>query len=198
MLRIRNLSNQYQKRTLRVLYGHTQATPYAASLDPSLRNTDGSFRIPVDADTLPLDRAADAFTLQGGLVPGTVLARAANSENVVVHNGATTVDTFGLLANFVGGTLDELGDENNVGVWYGKDSVYEVLAPAFNDTGLAAAAAAATAGQPVYLYPGPDGRLAEAGQVTGEQAPTAVGTGDAVAVLVKRDSAAKITIKLLV
>jgi hypothetical protein len=115
-----------------------------------------------------------------------------------VHNGATTVDSWGLLANFVGGTLDELGDENNVGVWYGKDAVVELLAPAFNDTGLSAAAASATAGAPVYLYPGPDGRLAEAGQVTGEQAPTAVGTGDAAAVLIKRDSAAKITVKLLV
>jgi hypothetical protein len=115
-----------------------------------------------------------------------------------VHNGATTVNAFGLLANFVGGNLDELGDENNVGVWYGKDSVYEVLAPAFNDTGLAAAYASATAGQPVYLYAGPDGRLAEAGQVTGEQAPTAVGTGDAVAELIERSSASKIKIKLLV
>jgi hypothetical protein len=117
-----------------------------------------------------------------------------------VHNGATTVNAFGLLANFVGGNLDELGDENNVGVWYGKDSVYEVLAPAFNDTGLAAAYGSATAGQPVYLFAGIDGRLGVEAQSGGGnvQEPTAVGTGDAVAELIERSSASKIKIKLLV
>jgi hypothetical protein len=53
MLRIRNLSNMFQKRTIRPLYGQTQAYPYAAVLDPRLRNTDGSFRAPSQR-TLPL------------------------------------------------------------------------------------------------------------------------------------------------
>jgi len=115
MLRIRNISNQFQKRTLRALYAQTQATPYAATLHASLRNTDGSFRAPLSSDTLPLARSANAFTLQGGLVPGQVVAKSAG-ESVVVHNGVAGVKAFGLLANFVGGTLDELGDENQVGV----------------------------------------------------------------------------------
>lgn len=201
MLRIRNISNQYQKRTLRVLYGHTQATPYAATLDPSLRNTDGSFRLPLNGDTAgvtpsgaaaaaPLTRSANAHSLQNGLVPGLVLAKSAVGERVAVHNGAQTVAAFGLLANFVGGTLDELGDENNVGVWYGKDAVVQLLAPAFNDTNLATAYSNATAGVPVPLYAGTDGRLAEAGQVSGEAAE------DVVAYLIERPDSAKITIRL--
>lgn len=202
MLRIKNLSNQYQKRTLRVLYGHTQATPYAASLDPSLRNTDGSFRAPLGADTLPLPRnGVAAFLLQGGLVPGTVIVRSGIGENIVVSNGVSGTRPWGLLANFVGGTLDELGDENNVGVWYGKDAVVEVLAPAFNDTSLASDFAAATATAPVYLYAGTDGRLCGPTAQAGEQAPTAVGTGDAVAILINRYGAgtgSRIVAKLLV
>jgi hypothetical protein len=135
---------------------------------------------------------------QGGLVPGTVVARAGAGEGVVVHNGATTVNAFGLLANFVGGNLDELGDENNVGVWYGKDSVYEVLAPAFNDDGLAAAYSGATAGVPVPLYVGTDGRLGAAGAalVTGEAAASTTNVGNVVAYLIERTSASKIRIKL--
>jgi hypothetical protein len=189
MLRIRNLSNQYQKRTLRVLYGQTQAYPYAAALDPSLRNTDGSFRKPLAADSLPVARSADAFTLQGGLVPGQVVLKAAG-EGVVVATGANAaLVPFGFLANFVGGTLDELGDENYVGVWRGTGSVYEVLAPAFDDTGLAAAYAAATPGTPVVLYAGADGRLAANGSPANRLA---------VARLIERPSASKITIESLI
>jgi hypothetical protein len=51
MLHLKSLSDKYQKRTLRVEYGHTQATPYDVTLDPSLRNTDGSVRIPQATDT---------------------------------------------------------------------------------------------------------------------------------------------------
>ncbi len=188
MLRIRNISNQYQKRTLRVLYGQTQATPYAATLDPSLRNTDGSFRAPLNTDTVPLTRSAAAFTYQGGLIPGQVVAKGAG-ESVVVHNGVAGVRPWGLLANFVGGTIDDLGDENQVGVWYGKDSVYEVLAPAFNDTGLAAAYSAATPGNPVRLYAGTDGRLTAT-------APVGATDDDVVGFLYERNSASKITVKL--
>lgn len=179
MLRIRNLSNQFQKRTLRALYAQTQATPYAATLHASLRNTDGSFRAPVATDTLPLARSAAAFTLQGGLVPGQVVAKSAG-EGVVVHNGVAGVKAFGLLANFVGGTLDELGDENQVGVWRGPDSVWELLKPAFDDTGLAAlyATASAAAGTPVPLYAQPSGLL-------GGTVPATATADDVVAHLVE-------------
>lgn len=201
MLRIRNLSNQYQKRTLRILLGHTQATPYPGTLDPSLRNTDGSFRAPLAADTVPLARSANAFLLQGGLVPGQVLVKGAG-ESFVVHNGVAGVRPFGLLGNHVGGTIDDLGDENQIGVWYGKDALVEVLAPAFDDTGLAAAYSAATAGNPVRLYAGVDGRLtATAPTGLDDTAPASdfiTSANNVVGYLVERNSASKITVRLAV
>jgi hypothetical protein len=125
MLRIRNLSNAMQKRTLRVLHGQTQATPYAGTLDARLRNTDGSFRAPLTGDAIAnsgLARTANTFTLQGGLVPGTVMVKTAG-EAFVPATAAAGVVPFGLLANFVGGTLDDLQDNNEIGVWYGPGSV---------------------------------------------------------------------------
>jgi hypothetical protein len=189
MLQVRTISNVFQKRLIRPLYAHTQATPYAAVLDPSLRNADGSFRAPLATDTLPLARSAAAFTLQGGIVPGTVVVKGAG-ESAVVASGANVAEQpFGLLANFVGGTFDDLKDNNEVGVWRGPDSVWELLAPAFNDTGLAAAYAAATPGNPVKLYAGTDGRLTSA---------SPGGSAIVVAHLIERTSASKITIDLKV
>lgn len=194
MLRIRNLSNAFQKRTLRALYAHTQATPWAGTLHASLRNADGSFRAPLAADTNPLTRSANAFTLQGGLVPATVLVKGPG-ESFVVASGANVAERpAGLLANFVGGTLDDLQDENQIGVWYGPGAQFEVLAPAFNDTGLAAAYAAATPGAPVLLYSDAAGLLACTAGLVG----AAVGNKLPVAELVERSSAGKIVIKLLV
>lgn len=189
MLQVRNLSNVLQKRLIRPAYAQTQGYPYAAVLDASLRNTDGSFRAPLSTDTLPLTRSANAFTLQGGLVPGTVVVKGAG-EAVVVASGANAAEQpFGLLANFVGGTLDDLKDANEVGVWRGVDSTYELLAPAFNDTGLAAAYASATPGNPVKLYAGTDGRLTSS---------SPGGSAIVVAHLIERTSAAKIVIDLKV
>ena len=191
MLRIRYLSNKFQKRLIRPLYAQTQATPYAAYLDPSLRNTDNSFRKPLSTDStgggFPLTRSADAYTLKNGLVPGTVMVKGA-AEGVVVANGAASanVNPFGLLANYVGGDLDDLGDENYVGVWRGPDAVFELLAPAFDDTGLASAYSSATAGNPVKLYSQADGRLGAT------QPSNAV----AVAWLIERVSASRIVIDL--
>jgi hypothetical protein len=159
MLKVRNLSNVLQKRLLRPLYAHTQATPYASVLDPSLRNADGSFRAPVSTDVLPLARSANAFTFQGGLVPGTVMVKAAAGEGMVVHNGVATVKPFGLLANFVGGTIDDLQDNNEIGVWRGPDSVWELLKPGFNDATIAAAYTAASAGVAAALVAGVNGLL---------------------------------------
>jgi len=112
-------------------------------------------------------------------------------ESFVVHNGVAAVRPWGLLGNFVGGTLDDIGDENQVGVWQGVDSVYEVLAPAFNDTGLAAAYSAATPGNPVRLYAGTDGRLTAT-------APGSATEADVVALLIERTSASKIVVQLKV
>jgi hypothetical protein len=191
MLRITNLSNAMQKRTLRVLYSQTLAHPYAGTLDARLRNTDGSFRAPLSGDTITnsgLARTANTFTYQSGLVAGTVMAKAAG-EAFVPHNGVGSVKPFGLLANFVGGNLDDLKDNNEIGVWYGVGSVYEVLYPAFDDTGLASAYAAATTGAPVLLYAQTSGLLG---------ATNPGGNSVAVAELIERRSAAVIQVKLLV
>jgi hypothetical protein len=188
MLRVTNLSNVFQKRLIRPLYAHTQATPYAAVLDASLRNADNSFRPPVSTDTLPLARSANAFTLQGGIVPGTVMVKVAGEAVVVAPGGNTAVQPFGLLANFVGGTLDDIKDENNIGVWRGPDSTFEILAPGFDDTGLATAYATAnTTGIPVKLFAGTDGRLT---------ATNPGGSAIVVAHLIERTSASKIVIDL--
>lgn len=189
MLRVRNLNNIYQKRLIRPLYAQTQATPYAAVLDPSLLNADGSFRAPLGTDTQPIARTQPAYLLQGGLVPGTVVVKGAG-EGVVVATGANAASVpFGLLANFVGGTLDELGTETEVGVWRGPDSVFELLWPAYNDTGLAAAYAAAGPGTPVALYAGTDGRLTSS---------SPGGSASQVAWLIDRPSASRIIINLTV
>jgi hypothetical protein len=147
MLRIRNLKNKYQKRLIRPLYAQTQATPYAAVLDDTFRDASGDYVLP-----------GAAFKYKSGLVPGTVMAN--RGDKVTVATGANTaLVPFGLLANFVGGELDDLGDENFVGVWRGPDSVFEILAPGFDDTGLSVAWDASTPGLPVQLYAGVDGRL---------------------------------------
>lgn len=173
MLRLKNLANKYQKRTCRPLYANTQATPYAANLDASFRDETGSIDLPVNA-----------FTYKGSLVPGTVVTRVPGTENVLVATGneAANEKPFGLLANFVGGDLDEgfSGDslQNSVGVWRGPDAVFEILAPAFNDTGLSDAVDnAAVPGGEVLLYAGADGRLTvdkdETGSGTNDRAPVA-------------------------
>lgn len=193
MLQVRNLSNVLQKRLIRPLYAHTQATPWAATLDASLRNADGSFRAPLSGDANPT-RSANAFTLQGGLVPGTVMIKGAG-EAMKVASGANVAErAAGLLANFVGGTLDDIKDENQIGVWYGPGSQFELLTPAFDDTGLAAAYAAATPGAPVLLYANAEGRLAQPTALVGG----VVGAKLPIAELVERTSASKIAIKLLI
>lgn len=181
MLRIRNLRNKYQKRLIRPLYAQTQATPYAAVLDDTFRDASGYFVF-----------TGASFLLKGGLVPGTVMV--ARGDKVAVADGSNpgaaggAPIAFGLLANFVGGELDDLGDENYVGVWRGPDSVFEILAPGFDDTGLSAAWDASTLGNPVKLYAGPDGRLAT----------VTPGNRQVVAHLIERPSASRIVVDLKV
>jgi hypothetical protein len=115
-------------------------------------------------------------------------------ESAVVAPGGTAVNSgnlvvFGLLANYVGGVLDDIKDENNIGIWRGPDAVFELLAPAFDDTGLAGAYTTASPGQPVPLYAGTDGRLVYI---------SSPGSRPKVADLISRDSAAKIVIDLKV
>lgn len=160
MLRLGKLRNKNQKRTLRVLYGQTQAYPYAGTLASTLFNTDGSFHPPVTSDSDNPTRSANAFTYKGGLIAGTVVNKHLG-DTIKVSVGSTGERPFGLLGNNVGGELDEVGDERSVGVWRGPDAVVEVLAPAFNPTNITSSAlsTAADAGSPILLYAGTDGRL---------------------------------------
>jgi hypothetical protein len=188
-----------QKRLIRPVYAQTQGFPYAASLDPSFRNTDGSFRTPLSTDTagaaagqgtVPLSRSSAPFTYQGSITPGQVLVKTLGQEQVCIANGAASaVQPMGLLGQWLGGTFDNVGTSNQVGVWMGPDSTYDLLAPAWNDTGLAAAIAAAGAGIQVNLYAGSDGRL---GIISGG------GSQVAVARVIQRISAAVLRIQLLV
>lgn len=181
-----------QKRLIRPTYAQTQGFPYAVSLDPSLRNTDGTLRIPQASDTtptFPLARSAAAFTLAGSLIPGLVMCMT-SSEQVCVANGANAaVQPMGLLGQWVGGTFDNVGQLNQVSVWMGPDSVYTLLAPAWNDTTVAAAVAAAGAGQQVLLYAGTDGRLTYVAS-PGSQVP--------IARVVNRQSAQVLVIQSLI
>jgi hypothetical protein len=163
MLRVKNLSNALQKRTIRPHYAQTQATPYAAELHSAI-GSGANFTLPTNAADTPFVRTADAASLKGGLVPGTVMVRV-TGDQVAVGTGANPAtgnnkeQPFGLLANFVGGDLDELGTENKVGVWRGPDSVFELLAPAFNPAITSSVNLAANDGAPVPLVCGEDGLL---------------------------------------
>ena len=188
MLRLKNLANKYQKRTCRPVYANTQATPYAASLDPAAsRTSTGALRLPkigagnAYGNPAGYTRAtSDAFTVgtTGSLCPGLVVVKAANSEYVTIANGQVGANErpFGLLANFVGGDLDEgfSGDslQNEVGVWRGPDAVFEILAPAFDPTSMPTSQSGA-AGAPLYAQT--DGRLGLTQPVTGQAATTGKG-----------------------
>lgn len=180
MLRLTSLKNVYRKRTLRVLYGQTQAYPYAAQLLSSFDRTAGALT------------GGNAISGAGAaIIPGLVAVKA-GGENVTLSGVRGTTRAFGLFANFVGGQLDEIGDSADVGVWRGAGSVYEVLAPAFDDTGLAAAAAAenGAVGNEVYMNSNAAGQLVA-------DAAGAMTISD-TARLVQRLSSKAIVIELLV
>jgi hypothetical protein len=191
MIRLRYLANKFQKRTLRVNFNQFRAQPYPGTMDASLGASGSTFTSPYSG----------AFTYQGGLVPGQVMVHDYTTpgdaaDAFSLSTGAAGVIPYGLLANFVGGNLDELGDENHIGVWNGVGSQVTLLAPAFNDaaagtdgTSIASAAAAATPGSPVLLYACNDGRLGVP-SVTTSKIP--------VAQLISRDSAQVIRVRLLV
>lgn len=101
---------------------------------------------------------------------------------------APTIVAWGLLGQWVGGTFDNVGTSNQIGIWAGPDSVLELLAPAWNDSTVAVSVASATAGIPVLLYAGADGRLTST-------APT---SAPAIARVMDRPSAARLVIQMLV
>lgn len=194
MQRLKSLNEIYQKRLIRPTYAHHQATPYAIGLDASLYNTDGSIRPPISTDTSPLTRSVSAYTLNGSLAPGSVVVKT-TGEFVTIATGANAAEQpFGLLANWVGGDFDDIGPQNIgsgvVGAWKGPDSTYTLLAPAYNDSGLAAAvSAAASTGVQVPLYADTDGRL---------KYISSAGSRIQVARLIDRPSATRIVVELVI
>ena len=110
MLRTR-LNSAYLKRTFRVLYGNTQATPKSCFLDSAW------------------DRSTPIW-------PGMVMTKGVG-ENVTLISG-TTQAPYGFSALYVGGDgIDEPLDVgvNVFAVWVlGPDAEAEVLAPAFDTT----------------------------------------------------------------
>ncbi len=163
-----NINLTAQKRLLRVVQGQTQASPFAGTIDPSLRLANGHIRVPKSTDesgvategvTPPLTRSAEAFTLNGSLPPGLVLVKTAG-ENYAIAAGGKKERPAGLLGQWIGGSFDNIKQTNQIGVWQGLDSYYDLLAPGFNPTGLAAAVSEnAKSGKPTYLQAGADGRL---------------------------------------
>jgi hypothetical protein len=122
MIRARKLSNVHKKRSIRPLYSHHQATPYAAFLDTASVGT----------------------TV---VSPGMVARQSGANELMRLCTGATDVP-FGLFANFINGDMDELGDGTEIGVWVGGvDSAFEVLTDALEAS---AWTAASTFNTPVY------------------------------------------------
>lgn len=142
MLRLTTLSNQYLRRTLRVLYNQTRAYPYDVQLDPAFNRNAGA-----------LSGGTSITGAQAAILPGLVAVKEAG-EVVTPAYSLSTQRAFGLFANFVGGTLSDIpSDFDRVGVWRGSGSVYEILAPCWNDTNLATYAAAedGTAAHEVYF-----------------------------------------------
>lgn len=180
MLRLTNLANKYNRRTLRALYGQTQAYPYDATLDSAFNRTAGA-----------LSGGTAITGAKAAILPGLVAVKKVG-EVVTVSGAAATERPFGLFANFVGGELTDVPtDFDKVGVWRGAGGVFEILAPAFDDTGLAALAAAedGAGANEIYLESNAKGQLlGAAGAYT---------TGDA-ARLVKRLSANAVVVELLV
>lgn len=181
MLRLTKLSNKYKRRTLRALYAHTQAYPYAATLDSAFDRTAGQ-----------LSGAGAITGSESAIMPGSVLVKKVGEAVTLSGAAGANQRAFGLSANYVGGSMDELGDAAEIGVWRGAGSVFQILAPAFDDTGASAAAAAeaGTVATEVYMNSSSKGVLVA-------DAAGAKGVSDA-ARLLSRPSANTIIVELLV
>jgi hypothetical protein len=168
MLRIGNISEVMQTRTLRVNYGNTQAYPFAANLDANVYNAVGVQGALFTAG----GGTAIGTGGQGPIWPGQVAALAQNGLTVCVAVGATSglgtagQPPLGLFGNFVGGDFDEInygGGYTEIGVWKGPGSWYEVLSPVFNSNIVASQTVGASAyGTARNLYWDGNGLLSNA------------------------------------
>jgi len=138
MLRIGNLSEVQQTRTLRVNYGNTQAYPFASNLDSNAYDIGGNSSV---FNANGSGGTALGTGGNGPIWPGMVAALSKNGQYVCVAVGGVSQNAvpamlpLGLFGNFVGGDFDETnygGGYTEVGVWKGPGSWYEVLSPVFN------------------------------------------------------------------
>jgi len=177
MLRVKDVSQAHALRTLRPLYAQHQATSYAAYLSSTL--ADGVTAFVRGSGSTPGTGG------QGPIMAGQVAEWAAVGETVHVSVGGTTFAPAGLFGLNVGGDYDDLFGMNEIAVWYGPGSTWEVLSPVFNSNITAADEAT---GADRLLYADANGKLND----------TAVSSGPAVARLLDWVSASKINVMLLV
>jgi len=164
------LAKAYIKRTIRPLYGWTQATPKSSFLKAS---------------------SPTAGTSNALVFPGFALVQTGGDEYDVPT--ATTDKIVGLCAQYIGGDgINEPSDSgvNAIAVWtLGPSAEFEISAPAF-DT-----AVTPVVGDNVYAYATSAATGKQWGQlVTGASAPTGA-TTTVIAKVVKVNSATKITIR---
>lgn len=102
-----SLAKAYIKRTIRPLYGWTQATPKSCFLDP-------------------------AWNRSVNIWPGMVMSRTSGENYTLIGTG---MDPSGLCGLYIGGDgIDEVEEQgiNALAVWVlGTDAEFEILAPAF-------------------------------------------------------------------
>jgi len=158
------VANPAQKRTLRPIYAQHQATSYGGFLDPAW------------------DRSFD-------VLPGTVMCRK-TAEVFTPFTGSGNQKPFGLSALFIAPTLgiDEVTatGTNLFTVWVGgEQAVFEVLAPAFDQT-------ANWSG----LNPTDGGRVLLTGNANGLLTPTGATNANAIAELLDVESTDVILIRL--
>jgi len=183
MLRLTNLANKYQRRTLRPLYAQSQAYPYDVQLDPTFSRTAGA-----------LSGGTAITGAKAAILPGLVAQKLAGEVVNVADAHAASGREFGLFANFVGGELSDIpSDFDRVGVWRGAGGVFEILAPVFstaNSLSTLAAAEAGAAANEVYLNSNAKGQL--------EAAAAGANVVNNTARLIKYLSANAIIVELLV
>lgn len=169
MIRARKLANVHQKRSLRPLYAHTSAIPFACFLDTG------------------------SVTSSTVVWPGMVAKKGVDE---LVRLAVTDGDIpFGLFANFINGDFDELGDSTECSVWRGgPDAEFEVLSDALEAanswTGLDSSLFP-------FIYSSSNAKLTTGASGANSNAPTSVAsTSLPVARLVSAPSNNKIIIAL--
>jgi hypothetical protein len=152
MLRLTNLANRYQRRTLRPLYAQSQAYPYDAQLSSAFDRTAGA-----------LSGGGAIAGVKSAIIPGLVAQKLAGETVTLADAHAASSREFGLFANFVGGEMSDIpSDFDRVGVWRGAGGVFELLAPSFstaNSLATLASSEAGAAGNEVYMNSNAKGQL---------------------------------------